>query len=457
MDSTKNPYITVSQLTYYIKQKFDKDPYLDRVFIKGEVSNAGRNKNRKHFYFSLKDEHSLINAVMFAPNASKLAFELEEGMAVLATGRVSVYEKSGRYQIIIDEMQPDGVGALYLAYEQTKQRLSQAGYFDPHHKKSLKKYPNYIAVVTSQSGAVIRDIMTTIQRRFPKVAVHLYPTAVQGEKAIPDLIQNIKRADQRGLYDTMIVGRGGGSIEDLWAFNDEEVAKTIFQANTPIISSVGHETDTTLADYVADVRAATPTAAAELAVPVLSEELVRLDQTKNVLINQMNQLLKFYSQQLTHLNHSYVLKQPHRLYEGYIQNVDQLDYQLKSVINQYQQKYQTQVKDLVQGLCYLAPDQQIKEYTKTTHQLHQALIKVGKTLVVDKEKTLNHAIQSLNYLSPLQILGRGYSYATMDNQVVSKASQVKAGDHIELHLADGYLEAKVERTYQSSGKDADNG
>ncbi|MBT1019830.1 exodeoxyribonuclease VII large subunit, partial [Enterococcus faecium] len=269
-------YLTVTTLTKYLKRKFDADPYLERVYLTGEISNF-RLRANAHQYFSLKDDHAKISAIMFKGAFQKLRFQPKEGMKVLVVGRISLYEAGGSYQIYVEHMEPDGIGALYQELEERKEKLMKEGLFQGP-KKMLPRFPKRIAVLTSPSGAVIRDIITTVKRRYPIVQLVLFPTVVQGNQAADNVVRNIQRVEEMGNFDTMIIGRGGGSIEDLWPFNEERVARAIYQANTPVISSVGHETDTTIADLVADVRAATPTAAAELAVPVLSEELMRIQE-----------------------------------------------------------------------------------------------------------------------------------------------------------------------------------
>ena len=256
-------YLSVTSLTKYLKMKFDRDPYLERVYLTGQVSNFRRRPS--HQYFSLKDEGAVIQATIWAGVFKKLGFELEEGMKINVVGRVQIYEPSGSYSIIIEKAEPDGIGALAIQFEQLRKKLTAEGYFDDRHKQALPNFVKKIGVVTSPSGAVIRDIITTVSRRFPGVESLLFPTKVQGEGAAQEIAENIQKANQRDDLDLLIVGRGGGSIEDLWAFNEEIVVQSIFESRLPVISSVGHETDTTLADFVADRRAATPTAAAELA------------------------------------------------------------------------------------------------------------------------------------------------------------------------------------------------
>ncbi|TXK90204.1 exodeoxyribonuclease VII large subunit, partial [Parageobacillus sp. SY1] len=255
-------YVTVGALTKYIKRKFEVDPHLRDLWIKGEISNF-KYHSRGHMYFTLKDEQARIQAVMFAGYNQYLSFRPEDGMKVLVRGEISVYEPSGNYQIYVKEMQPEGIGNLYLAYEQLKKRLEAEGLFSPEHKKPIPAFPRYIGVVTSPTGAAIRDIMTTIRRRYPIATVILFPTLVQGEQAAESIVRSIEKANELGYIDVLIVGRGGGSIEELWAFNEEIVARAIFASEVPIISAVGHETDFTIADFVADLRAPTPTGAAE--------------------------------------------------------------------------------------------------------------------------------------------------------------------------------------------------
>lgn len=262
-------YINISQLTRYIKYKIDNDIHLQDVYLKGEISNF-KAHTRGHFYFTLKDEEARISAVMFSSNASKVKFSPQDGMKVLVTGKISVYPANGSYQIYVNEMLEDGIGNLYIAFEQLKKKLAQEGLFDESHKKEIPKIPMHIGVITAPTGAAIRDITSTIKRRWPIAEVILFPALVQGEMAKDSVVNQIKLADTYKL-DVLIIGRGGGSIEDLWCFNEEEVARAIYHASTPIISAVGHEVDFTIADFVSDMRAPTPTGAAEMAVPNKSD------------------------------------------------------------------------------------------------------------------------------------------------------------------------------------------
>ena len=321
-------YLSVSSLTKYLKLKFDKDPYLERIYLTGQVSNFRKRPN--HQYFSLKDEKAVIQATVWAGVYRSFGFELEEGMKINVIGRIQLYEPSGSYSIVIEKAEPDGVGALAIQFEQLKKKLTEEGLFQDRWKQALPQFPRKIGVITSQSGAVIRDIITTVSRRFPGVEIVLYPTKVQGEGASSEVVANIQRANQRDDLDVLIIGRGGGSIEDLWAFNEEAVVRAIFESRIPIISSVGHETDTTLADFVADRRAATPTAAAELATPVTKLDLLsHLQKQENRMATAMSNRLAYNRERLAKLSQSVIFRQPERLYDGYLQKIDQLQLRLK--------------------------------------------------------------------------------------------------------------------------------
>ncbi len=309
MDNKK--YLTVSGISNYLKYKFDSDKNLQTICIKGEVSNFKRHASG--FYFSLKDEEAVINASMFTNYAKRVNFDVKDGQTVLVTGRISIYPKGGRYQINIVDMQLDGVGNLFLAFEKLKQDLYKEGLFDPKHKKRIPKFPKRVGVITAPTGAAVRDIISTIKRRCPVTEVILFPSLVQGDQAAADIVRNIKLAEQFNL-DTLIVGRGGGSIEDLWPFNEEIVARAIYNCSIPVISGTGHEPDITIADYVADLRAPTPTGAAEIAVPVLIEVIniinvynARLTQTMNNRFKQINLRLNKYKE-------AYVIKTPALIY-----------------------------------------------------------------------------------------------------------------------------------------------
>lgn len=437
-------YLTVSQLTKYISRKFEHDPYLDRVYLKGEISNY--NPRRKgHQYFNLKDEQAIISAVLFAGSARKVKFQPEDGMSVIVQGRVGVYERGGNYQIIIDAMEPDGLGALYLAYEQTKEKLSKEGLFSPELKQPITTYPKRIGVITSSSGAVIQDILTTVKRRFPIAEIVLFPTVVQGEKSADSIVENIKRAEAKENIDTIIIGRGGGSFEDLFSFNEEKVVRAIAEAKTPVISSVGHETDTTLTDLVADLRAPTPTAAAELAVPVLTDELLKLEEYSQRLTRAFQAKLQYLSGQLAKVSDSVIFRQPQRLYDGYMQNVDQLENKLLNEMDRTLRDYKQAVEITNQRLKSYPIKQFLKEKEVNVDHLTQKLAQELRDYLQKKQFRVKQSIQALEHLSPLKTLARGYAVVENETGVVRSVEEVSAGDAVRIRMNDGQLETVVEK------------
>lgn len=433
-------YLTVSALTKYIKRKFDADPYLERVYLTGEMSNY---RNRPgHQYFSLKDNNAIISATMFKSAFQKLKFKPEEGMKVLVIGRISVYPDQGRYQIYIEHMEPDGVGALYQALEEMKKKLHQEGLFDAP-KQLLPTFPKRIAVITSPSGAVVRDIMTTVKRRFPIVELVVYPTKVQGKQAADTIVANIAKVEAKGDFDTMIIARGGGSIEDLWPFNEEKVARAIFSAKTPVISSIGHETDTTIADLVADMRAATPTAAAELAVPQLTEEILKIEQVHLRLLKSYQRKVERSQERLNQSLSSYVFRQPQRLYEGYTQNLDVLTERMGRLTQDKVARLQQMLQLNLLQLQAKNPRTLVQQNEETLEQTAKQLHVQMNRYIENQKQRLDYGIQSLDHLSPLKIMHRGYSYVLKDEQIVKDTATVQTGDVIDIHLSKGRLKAKV--------------
>lgn len=436
-------YLTVTLLTKYLKRKFDLDPYLERVYLTGEISNF-RLRTNAHQYFSLKDDHAKISAIMFKGAFQKLKFQPKEGMKVLVVGRISLYEAGGSYQIYVEHMEPDGVGALYQALEERKEKLMKEGLFQGP-KKPLPRFPKRIAVLTSPSGAVIRDIITTVKRRYPIAQLVLFPTVVQGNQAADDVVKNIGRVEALGNFDTMIIGRGGGSIEDLWPFNEERVARAIYAANTPIISSVGHETDTTIADLVADVRAATPTAAAELAVPVLSEVLLKIKERQARLEQAFSRQIQMKLQRFEHSRQSYVFRQPERLYEGQAIKLDHFKQRLQQATQQVYYEKEKQVISLKHQLEQVAPDYRLKTAKQETDYLQQRLKEKMEQYMQQQKNHFQTAVQSLDLLSPLKIMGRGYSYTTLpNNQVAKSVTEIQPGELLTVHYQDGQVITKVQ-------------
>ncbi len=435
-------YLSVSTLTKYLKLKFDKDPYLERVYLTGQVSNFRRRPN--HQYFSLKDEKAVIQATIWGGVYKKLGFDLEEGMKINVIGRVQLYEPSGSYSIIIEKAEPDGIGALAIQFEQLKKKLGEEGLFEERFKQALPQFPKKIGVVTSPSGAVIRDIITTVSRRFPGVEIILYPTKVQGEGASPEVAENIRRANERNDLDVLIIGRGGGSIEDLWAFNEEVVVRAIFESHIPIISSVGHETDTTLADFVADRRAATPTAAAELATPVTKLDLLaHLQQQQNQLAAAMSNRLTYNRERLAKLSQSVIFRQPERLYDSYLQKLDQLNLRLKQKIREYYNEEVQRVRLLQHRLEALAPLRQVQIYQERVAQLER-LLRSNMAVVYDhKVAEVKRLSDALLMLDTSRIVARGYAIVKKDEQVLESIEKVNKKDQVTILMRDGQIEVEV--------------
>ena len=435
-------YLSVTTLTKYLKMKFDKDPYLERVYLTGQVSNF--RKRPTHQYFSLKDDHAVIQATIWSGIYQKLGFDLEEGMKINVIGRVQVYEPSGSYSIIIEKAEPDGVGALAIQFEQLKKKLTEEGLFQERFKQPLPQFSKRIGVVTSRSGAVIRDIITTVSRRFSGVDILLYPTKVQGDGAAEEIARNIARANQRDDLDLLIIGRGGGSIEDLWAFNEEIVVRAIFESRLPVISSVGHETDVTLADFVADRRAATPTAAAELATPVTKLDLLtHLQNQEKRMSTAVRNVLAKKQEALKKCSQSVIFRQPERLYDGYMQRLDQLQLRLKqslrTQISDNKQLVQTRTHRLVQ----LSPVTKIQRYQDRLSQLDK-LLRSQMALVYDaKVAEVKRLSEALLMLDTSRIVARGYAIVKKEELVVDSVENLKKKDQVTLLMRDGQVELEV--------------
>ena len=412
-------YITVTQLTKYIKYKIDNDPNLNEVFLKGEISNF-KAHSRGHYYFTLKDEGSRINAIMFASSTKSLKFIPQDGMKVLVTGKISVFEANGGYQIYVNDMLEDGVGNLYIAFEQLKKKLEMEGLFDPSIKKKIPKIPTRVGVVTAPTGAAIKDIISTIKRRWPLVEILLFPSLVQGENAAVDIVKQIKRAENYNL-DTLIVGRGGGSIEDLWPFNEEIVARAIYECQIPVISAVGHEIDFTISDFVADLRAPTPTGAAELAVPAVSDVSNYLNQLKIRLNKSMQNKITVEKQKLNKITSRYIFTNPISIYQTkemlFDSLIDRLKYSTVNLVTKKEKKY----LELKNSYIFKTPYQLIDK-------------KANKYLQI---------VSKLETLSPLETIKRGYTMTKIDNKVVTSSKNIKKGDHLQIDFSDGTVEAEV--------------
>ena len=412
-------YLTITALTKYLKYKFDTDDNLKQVFLKGEISNL-KIHSTGHLYFSLKDETSKINAIMFMTNARRLVFKPVDGMNVLVTGRVSVYEATGNYQIYVDDMLEDGVGNLYVAFEQLKAKLSKEGLFDEIHKKKIPQIPSRIGIITAPTGAAIRDILSTIKRRFPLCETYLFPALVQGANAAPDIVAKLKQADSYNL-DVIILGRGGGSIEDLWAFNEEIVARQIFASKTPIISAVGHEVDFTIADFVADLRAPTPTGAAEMAVPNINDVLLQINNY-NIRINKsLNKKIEILRVSLENIKNNYILKNPVVMYENKKQDIDNMLEKIKTIIFYKISNYSIKIENI-----------------KANY-----ILKNPKQLYVEKVTNLDNLITKLELLNPMSVLKRGYTLTYKNNKIIKTIKDIKLNENVDIKLIDGVIKANV--------------
>lgn len=435
-------YLSVTTLTKYLKMKFDKDPYLERVYLTGQVSNF--RKRPTHQYFSLKDDRAVIQATIWSGVYQRLGFDLEEGMKINVVGRVQVYEPSGSYSIIIEKAEPDGVGALAIQFEQLKKKLAEEGLFQERFKQSLPQFSKKIGVATSRSGAVIQDIITTVSRRFPGVEIVLYPTKVQGEGAAEEIARNITRANERDDLDVLIIGRGGGSIEDLWAFNEEIVVRAIFESRLPIISSVGHETDVTLADFVADKRAATPTAAAELATPVTKLDLLTyLQNQEKRMTTVVKHSLSKKQEALRILSQSVIFRQPERLYDGYLQRLDQLQLRLKQGLNAELVRNQQKVQEQIHRLEQLSPIIKIQRYQDRIQQLKKLLRSQMAVTYDAKVAEVKRLSEALLMLDTSRIVARGYAIVKKGEVVVASAKDLKENDQVSLLMRDGQVELEV--------------
>ena len=432
-------YITVSALTKYIKYKFDKDPHLGRVYLTGEISNFRLRPT--HQYFSLKDENAIISATMFQSAFKKIQFRPEEGMKVLVIGKVSVFEKSGQYQINIEHMEPDGVGALFLAYEQLKKKLEAEGLFSLP-KKVIPQFPKKIAILTSESGAVIQDIQTTVARRFPIVQLVLYPTVVQGVHAVNSILKNLDLVEQED-YDVVIIGRGGGSIEDLWTFNEEPVVRRVAELSIPVISSVGHETDTTLIDFVSDMRAATPTAAAEIATPVLMEIHQQLRNLQTRLEQALTRQLQIKRERMQALANASIFQNPERIYQVYQQRVDQLEMRLQQMMQQSVQQKRQQLLKNQHRLELGSPSRRVQTEKQALQYLAKRLEQAQIQLMKDKKQQFQRAIQQLDLLSPLKIMNRGYGILQQEETIIKSVDQLEVEQELTIQLVDGTVRSKV--------------
>ena len=412
-------YLTVSQVNAYLKNKLKKDVNLQNIYIRGEISNY-KTYPSGHSYFTLKDKDSQIPAVMFKGRKYGLKFQPEDGMNVIIKGKIEVYERDGKYQLYANSMTEDGIGDLHIAFEQLKKKLEKEGLFDEAHKKEIPKYPQRIGVVTAQTGAAIKDIITTIERRYPYCKILVFSTLVQGDMAAGQIVRQIRHAQQYDI-DTLIVGRGGGSIEDLWPFNEEIVAREIYACRIPVISAVGHQIDITISDYVADKRAATPTAAAEIAVPETREVRYKISQLSRRVNKSINDKLTLNREKVENISQNQIFKNPESIYEIKEMHLDNMIGKLNLTSSNIISKNRNKLLKIESRAVLRNPE----EVTKA------------------KRETFLRNVDKLKILNPLLTLKRGYSIAKINDKVISSAKDVKSGDELDIEFDDGTINTKV--------------
>ncbi|WHX27471.1 exodeoxyribonuclease VII large subunit [Virgibacillus halodenitrificans] len=441
----KDNYLTVTALTKYLKRKLETDPHLKNVWLKGEISNF-KHHSRGHMYLTIKDDQTRIQAVMFAGNNRFLKFIPENGMKVLIKGEISIFEAYGQYQLYIQNMEPDGIGALYLAFEQLKEKLHKKGYFDQQYKKQIPVHPKHIGVITSPTGAAVRDIITTIKRRYPIVSLTVIPVLVQGQNATNSIKQAIDKANEMAMFDVLIVGRGGGSIEELWSFNEEIVAEAIFRSSIPIISAVGHETDLTISDFVADMRAPTPTGAAELAVPSHIELRERIKTLRRSVKKEMARKVMEEERQVQRIKDSYAFRYPQLLLKQKEQELDQSVGNLQKSAGNYVKETEKAYRDLFKRLLAQHPKNQIQQSHNELDQLTKRQKYCMNLLIEQSSNQLQNTIDKLTLVNPLAIMQRGFAIPyTQRGNILKSAKQVKEKESIILHMADGRLSCYVEK------------
>lgn len=433
-------YLTVTALNRYLKAKIDADSQLQKIYIMGEISNF-KHHSSGHLYFTLKDENSRVNAVMFSSKARKLPFEPANGMKVFIQASVSIYDVAGTYQLYVDKMEQDGLGNLFLRYEQLKKQLAGEGLFSPENKKQIPKFPSRIAVLSGYPSAALADVVRTIKLRFPVVRIVAFPIPVQGKDAYIKICRMLKYVDSLN-FNTIIIARGGGSLEELWNFNEELLARAIFECKTPIISGVGHEVDFTICDFVADYRAATPTAAAIKATPDLMELKQNVANVEYTLSTLMKQKINIYKENFNRLSSFYLFKNPNKLYEDKKAKVDYLYDKLCYAFNDNLNSQKNKTTNLIQvfnhqtNLFLTNQKNQLKVIDRTMN------MEIKRKLQINQEK-YRFLISKLNTLSPLKTLERGYAIVLKNEQVVASSNSLSSGDEIEIKMKDGSKKAVI--------------
>ncbi|GGG56843.1 exodeoxyribonuclease VII large subunit [Paenibacillus radicis (ex Gao et al. 2016)] len=435
---------TIKEINRYIGMKLESDSLLGDVWLRGEISNFTHHSSG-HMYFTLKDKDSRLKCIMFASHNQRLPFIPREGTKVMARGNVAVYERDGNYQFYVTAMQPDGIGSLYLAYEQLKKKLETEGLFAESRKRPIPRFPKAIGVITSPTGAAVRDIVITLQRRHPSVPVYIMPVLVQGNQAAPSIVKAIESLNRFGEVDVLIVGRGGGSLEELWAFNEESVARSIAASAIPVISAVGHETDFTISDFVADLRAATPTAAAELAVPHAAELRQHIDRQQQRLEHALRKMLQARKERLLRARRSPFFVHPRKYLLEQAQRLDRLQEILQQRTLRTAEKGRNRLEQLNRALAGNHPGEQAAFATNRLQATAKRLEQAMSAAVKVKKLQLHGNIRQLDALSPLKVMSRGYSlvYDEQESRLIKSIGQVQPGDLIKVKVADGQLDCHV--------------
>ncbi|RCW51206.1 exodeoxyribonuclease VII large subunit [Paenibacillus prosopidis] len=435
---------SIKELNRYIRMKLESDSLLGDVWLRGEISNFTHHSSG-HMYFTLKDSDSRLKCIMFASHNQRLPFIPREGTKVIARGNISVYERDGNYQFYVTAMQPDGIGSLYLAYEQLKSKLDAEGLFAESRKRPIPRFPRAVGIITSPTGAAVRDIIITLQRRYPSIPVYIYPVLVQGTQAAPAIVKAIEAMNRFGGADVLIVGRGGGSLEELWAFNEELVARSIAASSIPVISAVGHETDFTIADFVADLRAATPTAAAELAVPNIAELQQQLKRQQQRLIQAIRFRVHEDKENLQRIRRSPFFMHPRKYLLEQAQRLDRLKEQLEQRTKRIAERGHSRLARLQTVLAGHHPGERVafaaKRWQSAARQLEQSMTAAVK----EKKLKLHGSIRQLDALSPLKVMSRGYSlvYDESEQRLIKSMDDVQLGDVVKVKVSDGQLECHV--------------
>lgn len=446
-------YLTISALTEYIKHKLELDPHLQKLYVKGEISDFYYHRMSGHMYMTLKDEHSQIKAVMYRSENRFLKFKPESGMDIFASGYVSVYNKSGQYQLYINEMEPSGVGALHLAFEQLKKKLQKANYFSEQYKKPIPKYPRKIAVITSREGAAVRDILTTIEKRYPIVKLVILPVNVQGEHSAASIVKAIHQANNHD-FDTIILARGGGSFEDLASFNDEQVAMSIFHSKIPIITGIGHETDTTISDFVADLRAPTPTGAAQLAVPSLEETKNKIVYLKNQLSRLVNIHLLKKRDKLNFFAQNRVFTYPMKMIREKEQEIDQYAMNIAVYVKEQLELKMDRLEKVRKRFEVYHPKERLLTAERRIALLEQQLQNHLHRTLNEKQHKLAMMIERLTLLNPLEIMKRGYTitYDFEGKHIIKSVEQLMDREKIKLQFADGHAFCEVKEVNEKENE-----